>query len=210
MLRLPFLLLILSFRLASAAPAQTDTDSAVFAGGAFWCLEAAFEAVPGVDSVEAGYTGGTGSAPTFDALSSGDSVWVQAVRVHYRPSRVGYKKLLDTFWRNIDPTRADGQFTDEGAQYRTVVFFGDESQRKVAEAVRDKLAKSKRFAKPIVTEVLKEGEFFRAEAEHQDYAKRNGPRYRAYYQFSGRDGFFRKAWGKAKAGGNAKPGPVIR
>ena len=198
MLRPASLLLIMCCGYASAAPAKPDTASAVFAGGAFWCLEAAFEAVPGVDSVEAGYTGGTAPAPSFDALSSKDSVWVQAVKVHYRPSKVAYRKLLDTFWRNIDPTRGDGQFTDDGLQYRTAVFFADESERKAAEGARDRLGKSKRFAKPVVTEVKAAGEFFRAEAEHQDYAKKNGPRYRAYYSFSGRDGFFRKAWGKRK------------
>lgn len=196
--RLAFLLLLLAWRLAPCAPTRPDTASAVFAGGSFWCMEAAFEKVSGVDSVVAGYTGGTGPAPGFDAIAAGDSGWVQAVRVHYRPARVGYGKLLDTFWKNIDPTRADGQFTDAGRQYRPVVFFRTAAERKAAETSLTRIAKSGRFAKPIVTGVAPAGEFHRAEEGHQDYAKKNGPRYRAYYHFSGREGFFRKAWGKGK------------
>jgi methionine-S-sulfoxide reductase len=175
-------------------------DTAYFAGGSFWCLEPVFETLPGVDSVTAGYAGGsdTGSAPDFESVSSGNTGYVEAVRVIFHPQRIGYARLLDAYWKNIDPTRADGQFTDEGQQFHTVIYFRDQAQKAAAEASRKRLAGSKRFAKPIVTGIEPAAAFHAAEAEHQDYYKRNTPRYRTYLKFSGREAFFRKAWG-AKA-----------
>lgn len=196
-------LLIPALSLATPAPRLEAT--AVFAGGSFWALEAAFDSIPGVDSAVAGYARPAGDTaalpePAFDAVAAGNTPWVQAVRVHYDPGRTSYNRLADVFWRNIDPTRADGQFTDAGRQYRTILFCSTGRERKVAENGRAALAKSKRFAKPIVTEVLPPGEFRPAEPEHQDYARRNGPRYKAYVKFSGREEFLRKAWGGKKPG----------
>ena len=168
----------------SAVPRHDSTATALFAGGSFWCLEAALETVPGVDSAEAGYVyAGTDSAPpapSFDAVVNGGSGYVEAVRVSYRPTRAGYGRILDAYFRNIDPTRADGQFTDAGPEYRTLIFWSDAAQKQAAEKARKRLAGSKRFAKPIVTEVKAASPFFRAEREHQDYARRNAVRYKAY------------------------------
>jgi methionine-S-sulfoxide reductase len=194
-------------------------DTAVFAGGSFWCLEAAFEALPGVDSATAGYalgqgTGGPGaeaqgsggreSGPDFESVSTGSSPYVEAVQVIFRPRRITYAKLLETFWKSIDPTRADGQFSDEGAQFRTIVFHRNEAQRKAAEASRKKLSRSKRFSKPILTAIAPAAAFHAAEAEHQDYYKRNAARYKTYVRFSGREAFFKKAWGGTGKGTAAK------
>ncbi len=178
-----------------------DTDSlktAVFAGGSFWCLEPVFASLPGVDSVTSGYTGGTdgnGSRPDFETVAAGNTGFVEAVRGVYRPKRIAYAKLLDAYWRNIDPTRADGQFTDLGAQFRPVVFYQDDLQSQAAEASRKRLEKSKRFTKPIVAAIEPTSPFFPAEAEHQHFYRRNAPRYQTYLRFSGREAFLRRAWG---------------
>lgn len=184
-------------------PGPDDLDTAIFAGGSFWCLEQAFELLPGVDSATAGYTGGQaggqGPNPNFESVSQGNSSYVQAVRVVFRPARIGYGKLVDAFWKNIDPTRADGQFSDEGAHFRTAVFYLDEAQKAAAESSRKRLARSKRFTKPIVTEIIPATVFYAAESRHQDYYKRSAPHYRAYLKLSGREAFLRKAWGPAAA-----------
>ncbi|MEO6096667.1 MAG: peptide-methionine (S)-S-oxide reductase MsrA [Fibrobacteria bacterium] len=192
-----------------AAASIETRDTAIFAGGSFWCLESVFEALPGVDSATAGYTGGQGKGgqeadPNFESVSTGNSSYVEAVRVIFRPKRVSYPKLLETFWKSIDPTRADGQFSDEGAQFRTVIFHLKEDQRKAAEASRAKLSRSKRFSKPILTGIAPATVFFAAEAEHQNYYKRNAPRYQAYVRFSGREAFFKKAWGGRGKGAPAE------
>lgn len=192
---------------AAASPSHPDPAdtlaTAVFAGGSFWCLEPVFEKLPGVDSAQAGYTGGQGPNPNFESVSSGNSAYVEAVKVFYRPKRIKYAKLLDAYWRNIDPTRADGQFSDAGAQFRTAIFFRDSSEQAQAEASRKRLGKSKRFAKPVVTEISPLTVFYPAEAEHQDYYKKSAGRYMAYLKFSGREAFLKKAWGAKPA---AKPG----
>lgn len=178
-----------------SVPDPDAPDTAIFAGGSFWCLEQAFESLPGVDSVTSGYTGGHGPHPDFESVSEGNSSYVEAVRVVFRPKRIGYGELVDAFWKNIDPTRDDGQFTDSGPQYRTLIFYRDETQRTAAEASRKRLDKSKRFSKPIVTGMVPATAFHAAEPEHQDYYKRNAPRYRVYYRLSGREAFMRKVWG---------------
>jgi methionine-S-sulfoxide reductase len=215
MLLAPLLLasgLFLAGRGDTAARAE-----AVFAGGSFWCLEPVFESLPGVDSAESGYAGSAGPAPTFEQVTSGTTGWLEAVRVHYHPDRISYAQLLDAYWRHIDPTRADGQFTDDGPPFRTVIFYADAAEAKAAEESKRKLERSRRFPKPIVTEIRPAGGFHRAEAEHQDYAKRNAARYRAYYRFSGREAFFAKAWGaglnprgstRSTSGRRASPGPA--
>lgn len=184
-----------------------DLDTAIFAGGSFWCLERAFELLQGVDSATAGYigaqagaqTGGQGPHPDFESVSKGNSSYVQAVRVVFRPARIGYGKLVDAFWKNIDPTRADGQFSDQGAHFRTAIFYLDAGQKTAAESSRKRLIRSKRFSKPIVTEIIPATVFYAAEPGHQDYYKRSAPRYRAYVKLSGREAFLRKAWGPAAA-----------
>ncbi|MDB5106845.1 MAG: peptide methionine sulfoxide reductase [Fibrobacteres bacterium] len=195
-----------------------DADTAVFAGGSFWCMEAALEVLPGVDSVTAGYALGPDSAdrpgaqplpghnpPDFESVSTGTTAYVEAVRVVFHPKRIGYGKLLDAYWRNIDPTRADGQFSDDGKQFRPILFYADEGQKAAAESSRKRLADSKRFRKPIAAAIAPAAEFHPAEPMHQDYYKRNAARYRTYVEFSGREAFLRKAWGPSKVRKSGAP-----
>lgn len=173
-----------------------ETRTAVFAGGCFWCTEADFEKVPGVIEAVSGYTGGHVPNPTYEQTSAGGTGHVEAVKVTYDPARVSYEQLLTWFWSHIDPTDAGGQFVDRGAQYRSVIFYADEEQRRLAESSKQQLAASERFKKPVVTEILPLGTFYRAEDYHQDYYRENPIRYRFYRFNSGRDQFLEKVWGK--------------
>jgi len=169
---------------------------ATFAGGCFWCTESDFEKVDGVVEAISGYTGGHTKNPTYEEVSSGVTGHFESVQVIYDPAKVSYEQLLDVFWRHVDPTDPGGQFVDRGTQYRSAIFYQDDEQRREAEASRDRLAKSGRFDKPIVTEILKLGPFYPAEEYHQDYYKKNPLRYKYYRYGSGRDQFLEKTWGK--------------
>ena len=193
--RFPHILAILLSATAVQA-AQGETAVATFAGGCFWCVEADFDKVPGVVETISGYTGGHVANPGYEQVSSGVTGHVEAVRVHYDPAQVSYERLLDAFWRMIDPTDADGSFVDRGQQYTSAIFYHDEVQRAAAEKSRDALAASGRYAKPIVTNILPAPEFFTAEDYHQDYHKRNPIRYKYYRYNSGRDQYLRKTWGE--------------
>lgn len=166
--------------------------AATFAGGCFWCVEADFEKVPGVLRVVSGYTGGTGENPAYESYS--DKGHLEAIQVFYDPAKVTYAQLLDVFWSHIDPTDAGGQFVDRGPGYRSAVFYHDEEQRRLAMESKEKLTRSGRFSKPIVTEIIKFQRFYNAEAYHQDYFKNNPIRYKSYRSGSGRDQFLEKAW----------------
>ncbi|MEW6333853.1 MAG: peptide-methionine (R)-S-oxide reductase MsrB [Thermodesulfobacteriota bacterium] len=171
--------------------------TATFAGGCFWCVESDFEKIPGVLKAISGYSGGTGENPTYETY--GAKGHIEAVQVHYDPKKVTYAELLDVLWRNIDPTDAGGQFVDRGAGYRSAIFYHDEDQRRIAEASKAALAKSGRFTKPIVTEILKFDRFYAAEDYHQDYYKKNPFRYNYYRGGSGRDQFLEKVWTQDRA-----------
>lgn len=178
-----------------------NTDSlmkATFAGGCFWCMEAPFEQEPGVSKVLSGYTGGQRANPTYEQVSSGATGHYEAIQVFYDPQKVSYEKLLEIFWRNIDPTDAEGQFVDKGTQYKTAIFYHTEEQRKLAEASKKKLAESRKYSKPIVTPVLEAKTFYSAEDYHQGYYKTHPFQYRAYKMNSGREQFIEKVWGKEK------------
>ena len=177
--------------------ASGNTEVATFAGGCFWCVEADFEKLPGVIKVISGYTGGQKENPSYQEVSAGETGHVEAVQVYYDPSRVTYAKLLDFFWRHIDPTDPGGQFVDRGSQYRSVIFYHDEAQKNLAEKSKEELGKSGRFGKPIVTEIKKFTKFYEAEEYHQDYYKKNPLRYWYYRHGSGRDQFLERVWGKA-------------
>jgi methionine-S-sulfoxide reductase len=178
-------------------PEETKMAVATFAGGCFWCVEEAFEKVPGVVSAVSGYTGGTVPNPTYEQVSKENTGHAEAVRVTYDSGKVSYEQLVDWFWRNIDPTQAGGQFCDSGSSYRSAIFVHDDAQRKVAETTKDALQASGRFGQPIVTEVVAAGEFYEAEDYHQDYYKKNANRYR-FYKFScGRVQRLEQLWGKA-------------
>jgi len=179
---------------ASRGPGQPKPEKAVFAGGCFWCMQPPFEGLKGVASVAAGYTGGTGSNPTYEDYAGKGHV--EAVEVTYDPSQITYAELLGVFWRQIDPTDAGGQFCDRGPQYRSAVFYENDEQRREAEKSKEALAKSGRYDKPLVTDILKAATFYKAEDYHQDYAKKNPVRYKFYRWNCGRDRYLNKVWGK--------------
>jgi peptide methionine sulfoxide reductase msrA/msrB len=166
-----------------------------FAGGCFWCTESDFEKLPGVVKVISGYTGGHKERPSYGEVSAGSTGHVEAVQVYYDPSKVTYAVLLDHFWRHIDPTDGGGQFVDRGPQYRSVIFYHDEEQKRLAEKSKEELDKSGRFKKPVMTEIVPLTQFYGAEEYHQDYYKKNPLRYKFYRFNSGRDPFLEKAWG---------------
>ena len=178
--------------------AQTPkTATAIFAGGCFWCIEKDFEKLPGVLDAESGYTAGRTKNPTYEAVSAGGTGHTEAVRVIYDPAKVSYPQLVEYFWRHIDPTVKDRQFCDVGTQYRSGIYWQNEDERKVAEASRDALLKSRRF--PVIyTELAPASEFWRAEEYHQDYYKKNPVRYNYYRASCGRDARVAEVWGDKK------------
>jgi peptide methionine sulfoxide reductase msrA/msrB len=173
---------------------SAQKEVAVFAGGCFWCIESDFEKVDGVVEAVSGYTGGRVENPTYKQVSGGGTGHVEAVKVIYDPHKITYRQLLALFWRKVNPTDGGGQFVDRGDQYRSVVFYADERQRRLARESKEKLAAEGIFDKPIATEILPLGVFYEAEAYHQDYYKRNPIRYRWYRSGSGRDKFLESVW----------------
>jgi peptide methionine sulfoxide reductase msrA/msrB len=166
---------------------------ATFAGGCFWCVESDFEKVIGVKEAVSGYANGRGENPTYEDYAG--KGFMEAVQVHYDPALVNYKKLLDVFWRHIDPTDPGGQFVDRGPQYRSAILYQNEEQKRLAEESKRELAKSRRFQKPIVTEIVPLTNFYRAEDYHQDYSKTHTTKYKFYRWNSGRDQFLKNIWG---------------
>ena len=181
--------------LASLAPnaARAATETAIFAGGCFWCMVPPFEALPGVITVTSGYTGGTKPNPTYEEVSAGGTGHAESVEVLYDPAKVGYEKLLDVYWHNIDPTVSDRQFCDVGNQYRSAIFVKDAAQRKAAETSRE--AVQKKLGVPVKTQIVDAGPFYAAEDYHQDYYKKNPVRYRYYRWGCGRDARLEEIWG---------------
>lgn len=179
---------------ASPAALAAETATAIFAGGCFWCIEADFEKLDGVIDVESGYIGGSTASPTYRQVSAGGTGHAEAVRVRYDPRRAGYEKLLDYFWRHIDPTVKDRQFCDIGSQYRSAIFYQNDAERKLAQDSLQALEKSGRFAR-IYTEIAAAATFYPAENYHQDYYKKNPVRYRFYRTSCGRDARVKSLWG---------------
>ena len=188
---------------AAFAGAQTaapgSTAKATFAGGCFWCVESDFDKVPGVLSTTSGYTGGTVANPTYEQVSSKRTGHAEAVEIVFDPSKVSYEKLVEHFWRTIDPTTKDAQFCDHGSPYRTAIFANDEAQLRIAKASLEALKKSKPFKEPIVTEIVSAGPFYKAEDYHQDYYKKNPVRYQYYRSACGRDARLKQLWGNQAA-----------
>ena len=185
---------LLGYQVAAAAdrvPAQPEA-AAVFAGGCFWCMEPPFDALPGVISTTSGYTGGDKARPAYEEVSAGGTGHAEAVRVVYDPAKVSYARLLDVYWRNIDPLDAGGQFCDRGSQYRSAIFWLDEAQRQAAQ--RSKEAVARILARPIATEIVQAGEFWPAEDYHQDYYRHNPVRYKFYRYSCGRDRRLAEVW----------------
>jgi peptide-methionine (S)-S-oxide reductase len=184
--------------LAGPAPAQTPGAAvATFAGGCFWCMEPPFDKLDGVLATTSGYMGGKTRKPSYEEVSSGVTGHAEVVQVRYDPTRVSYGKLLEVFWRNIDPTVKDRQFCDVGSQYRSAIFVHDDAQRSAAEASRAALEKSKPFNDAIVTPIVAAGEFWPAEEYHQDYYLKNPVRYNYYRTGCGRDKRLSSLWGQA-------------
>ena len=176
--------------------AKTAAAKATFAGGCFWCMEEAFDKVPGVIATVSGYMGGSVKNPTYDQVSSSRTGHAEVVQVEYDPAKVSYAKLLEAFWRNIDPTQKDGQFCDHGPQYRSAIFYHDEEQKKLAEASRQALQKNKPFRGEIVTEIARAAEFYPAEVYHQDFYQKNPARYKFYKSGCGREARLQQLWSK--------------
>ena len=171
-----------------------ERGEAIFAGGCFWCEETAFEGIPGVKEVISGYTGGKKTSPTYEEVSSGSTGHAESVRVIYDPTRITYKKLLEIFWRNVDPLAVNAQFCDHGTQYRSAIFPLDEAQKREAED--SKRTVQKRFSTPVATEITRAGTFYPAEEYHQDFYKKNPSRYQSYRFGCGRDRRLKELWGE--------------
>jgi peptide-methionine (S)-S-oxide reductase len=198
MLRKSLLAACLIAAAVTGTAAQDKTAKAIFAGGCFWCVEADFDKVPGVISTTSGYINGTVKNPSYKQVSAGGTGHAEAVEIVYDPAKVSYAKLLDVFWRNIDPLVKDKQFCDTGDQYRTGIFYLDEEQKKLAEETKKKVAA--KFAPRVVyTEITKADTFYPAEDYHQDYYKKNEARYNFYRWNCGRDQRLEQLWGKKES-----------
>lgn len=180
--------------LAAPAALAQEAETAVFAGGCFWCVESDFDKVPGVVRTISGYTGGHVASPTYKQVSAGGTGHREAVQVTYDPGKVTYEELLEVFWHSVDPTDAGGQFCDRGESYTTAVHVRDAAQRAAAEASKEKAAAE--LGKPVVTPILDAGPFYAAEEYHQDYYEKNPLRYRYYRWGCDRDDTIEAVWGE--------------
>jgi methionine-S-sulfoxide reductase len=197
------LILLLSYAAIAAStntsshgqnPSPPETKTAVFAGGCFWCIQPAFDKAKGVIKTVVGYCGGTQPNPTYDLVSSEKTGYRESIQITYDPAKISYDQLLDIYWRQIDPTQADGQFTDIGPSYRAAIFYDNDDEKKIAQTSKERLAHSGKFNKPIVTEILPAMKFYPAEAYHQKYYQQNPEHFEAFEEGSGRVSFKKKAW----------------
>ncbi len=186
-------------RAAQPAPVA-GTEVAIFAGGCFWCVESDFDKVPGVISTISGYTGGNKVNPTYHEVSNGGTGHAEAVKIVFDPKRVSYERLLYVFWRTVDPVTKSAQFCDYGEQYRTAIFYVNETQKQIALASKAALETSGKLKRAIVTEIAAAGPFYAAEDYHQNYYQTNSFRYNLYRFNCGRDARLKELWG-AEAGG---------
>lgn len=187
---------MLNYAFAQQKGKQPMLAKATFAGGCFWCMQPFFDRIKGVSKTLVGYTGGHTKNPTYEEVCTGTTGHAEAIEITYDPTQVDYERLLDIFWRNIDPTMENGQFVDHGTQYRSAVFYHDEAQRAIAEASKAKLNASGKFDAPVVTEIVAASEFYPAEEHHQYYYKKSPMRYNMYHDNTGREEFKEKIWGK--------------
>ena len=191
-----FALTITQVAAQSSSPGTTRT--AIFAGGCFWCIQPTFDKAKGVIKTVVGYSGGTEPNPTYELVTSEKTNYRESIEVTYDPAKISYNQLLEIYWRQIDPTQTDGQFTDIGPSYRAAIFYGDAEEKKIAEASREKLAHSGKFGKPIVTEILPAMKFYPAEAYHQKYYQQNPEHFEAFEKGSGRVSFEKKTSGDGR------------
>ena len=192
------ILLIGAWNVQSTSQAAADAvlGKAYFAGGCFWCMEEAFEKVEGVLSVTSGYMGGAVANPSYEDVSAGRTGHAESVEVVYDPAKVSYQKLLDAFWRNVDPITPNAQFCDHGSQYRSAVFYQTDEEKRGAEASKQAIEQSRRFKEPIVTQIVMASQFYPAEEYHQDFYKKNPVRYKFYKYNCGRAQRLEELWGQ--------------
>jgi peptide methionine sulfoxide reductase msrA/msrB len=187
---------------------STQYELATFAGGCFWCMVQPFDELPGIIKVVSGYTGGHKENPTYHEVCSNTTGHYEAVQITFDPTVFPYEKLLELFWQQIDPTDASGQFGDRGDSYKTAIFYHTQEQKRLAEESKQTLEESKRFSKPIVTEIKEASVFYPAEEYHQGYYKKNSFHYNNYKEGSGRAGFIRDNWKKHHAENIKKLTPI--
>ena len=190
--------LLLLLLVAPVNAEEAKTAEAVLAGGCFWCMEPPYEKKEGVISVTSGFSGGDKVNPSYKEVAGKKTKHIEAVKIVYDPKKISYEKIIDIYWKQIDPTDIGGQFVDRGMPYQPAIFYQTDAEKKIAEASKKKLADSKRFKKPIVVPIIKYKNFYAAEEYHQDYYKKNPLRYKYYRYGSGRDKFLEKHWGKSK------------
>lgn len=189
---------LIAAQAAPTPPAPEGLQKATFAGGCFWCMQPPFQKLKGVVKVTAGYTGGHVPDPGYEQVSAGATGHAESVEVVFDPRKISYRKLLDVFWHNIDPTEKDRQFCDVGNQYRSAIFYHTPQQKSEAEASLDALKHSARFAgKTLYTQIVPAGPFYAAEEYHQNYAQKNPLRYHFYRWNCGRDQRLKQVWGHA-------------
>jgi peptide methionine sulfoxide reductase msrA/msrB len=186
---------VAAFAHGQNSPAVTGR-SAVLAGGCFWCIQPAFDKAPGVIKTVVGYSGGTQPNPTYELVTSEKTKYRESIEITYDPAKISFDQLLDIYWKQIDPTQSDGQFTDIGPSYRAAIFYHSDEEKKAAEASKAKLARSGKFDKPIATEILPAMKFYPAEAYHQKYYQQNPEHFEAFEKGSGRISFEKKTWGE--------------
>lgn len=198
-----FLLFLSLFTVTAFADKTADTrmqnrqyETAIFAGGCFWCMEPPFDKLDGVLSTTSGYTAGHKKNPRYKEVSAGGTGHAEAVKVIYDPEKISYSELLDVYWRNIDPLALDRQFCDTGTQYRTGIYYLNDAQKTAAKLSLQQLEKNKPFKGTIVTEILPATQFYPAEEYHQDYYRKNPLRYKFYRYSCGRDQRLSELWGE--------------
>jgi len=179
----------------AAEPTPTPTRTAIFAGGCFWCMQPPYDKANGVVKTVVGYSGGSADDANYEKVSGHRTKHREVIEVTYDPTKISYEQLLDIFWRQINPTQADGQFHDIGLSYQAAIFYANEEEKKAAEASKETMAKSGKFSKPIVTEILPAQPFYPAEEYHQKYYLKNAADYKRYYVGSGRARFLEETWG---------------
>jgi peptide methionine sulfoxide reductase msrA/msrB len=175
---------------------SNNVETAILAGGCFWCLESSFAKIPGILELKSGYIGGEARDANYDKVSMGTTGHIEAIQIKFNPQVINYQELLEYFWREIDPTDMKGQFADRGSQYQPAIFYINEEQKAIAEQSRQELIDSKIFDSEIKVAILKAKDFFPAEEYHQEYYKKNPVHYSAYRVGSGRQGFLDKVWSK--------------
>ena len=175
---------------------SASLEKATFSGGCFWCMQPFFDHLKGVKKTVVGYSGGHTANPSYEEVSGGQTGHAESIEVTYDPKEVSYERVLNIYWHNIDPTQSNGQFVDEGTQYRTIIFYHNEEQKRIAENSKKALQASGRFDKPIVTAIEPAAAFYPAEEYHQEYYQKSSFRYNLYHAGTGREEYKEKVWGK--------------